>query len=103
MAEKIRELSDIELENINGGGHLSSREVKDLAAGQVLVIEDCLFDTDLAKGVYTGNWRDPGPLSMLEVEVEILEVYVDFTSHGIAAERGKKLYISRWCVDYYKE
>ena len=102
MSDQIREISDLEMENVNGGSHLSSDDVKNLVPGTELMVEDCMFDTDLAKGIYTGNWRDPGSTSMLEVEVEITEIYHAFSSHGINAEVGKKLFISRWCVDFYE-
>ena len=100
MEPKCRELSDIELDAVNGGSHLDADEVKALVAGQILIVEDCMFDLDIAQGRYTGNWRDPGTFSMLEVEVEILEVYHEFRSHGKTVQKGDIIYISRWCLDF---
>ena len=100
MKTEIRELTDIEMDKVNGGSHLSSDEVKSLVPGQILIIEDCMFDLDIAKARYTGNWRDPGTFSMLEVEVEILEVYEEFRTHGQIAKVGDVVWISRWCADF---
>lgn len=100
MEPNYRELSDIDLNAVSGGSHLGADEVKALVAGQILIVEDCMFDLDVAKGKYTGVWRDPGTLSMLEVQVEILEVYEEFRSHGKVVQKGDVVFISRWCLDF---
>lgn len=100
MEHEIRELNDVDLEKVSGGSHLSSDEVKSLKAGQKLVIEDCLFDLDVGLGEFTGNWRDPGTLSMLEVEVKVLEVYTEFRVSGKIVQVGDVIYVTRWVVDF---
>lgn len=101
MAQKEL-LNDEKLEKVTGGSHLSSGEVKGLQKGQILTIENEL-GKNMASCEYLGEWRDPGPTSMLEVHVKVLYLYTyDQTwlndDHGV--EPGNEIWISRWLLDF---
>lgn len=67
-------LNDEELSGVTGGWHLSSDETKSLRAGEILILEDT-FGKNWAKVRYLGQYRDPGYFSVLELKVEIIDLY----------------------------
>ena len=103
MADNVQALNDAELEKVVGGNHLSSDEVKSLAAGQMLMIEDD-FGNNLAEAEYTGDYYDPGSVFMLRCLVRVTRVYSPTRTFSVSdrtnIKEGDMIDISRYNLDY---
>lgn len=108
MENNKKELNKQELGKVTGGTHLSPENVKELKAGQLLIIEG-LYNYNVALAEYLGEWRDPGIGSMLQLKVRIIEIYdqvwrkgdtLSAVTGGVRLQPGDVIYASRWNLDY---